>query len=103
MAKVLVCKLSDLQPGSMKAIQVEGHDEIVLTNVDGNIYAMRGLCNHAGGPLADGILEDTTIICPWHASKWDIKTGKCTEFAIDLDPEPVYPVTTSGDDIYIEI
>ena len=75
----------------------------MLANVGGTIYAMRGVCNHAGGPLAEGTLEGEIITCPWHGSKWDVKTGKCTEFAIDLDPEPVYKVTVEGDDIYIEV
>jgi len=43
------------------------------------------------------------ITCPWHGAKWDVKTGQCAEFAIDLDPEPIYTVTTEGDSIYIEI
>ena len=43
------------------------------------------------------------ITCPWHGAKWDIKTGKNTEFMIDLDQEPVYEVSIDGDDIYVEI
>jgi nitrite reductase/ring-hydroxylating ferredoxin subunit len=103
MGKVLVGKISELSPGSLKAVQVPGHDEIVLANVDGTISAMRGQCNHAGGPLAEGTLEGSIITCPWHGAKWDVKTGQCAEFAMDLDPEPVYAVTTEGDSIYIEI
>lgn len=103
MGKVLVGKASELPAGSMKAIHIEGQDEILLANVDGAIFAMRGICNHAGGPLAEGTLEGSIVTCPWHGSKWDVKSGSCTEFAVELDPEPVYKVTVEGDDIYIEV
>jgi nitrite reductase/ring-hydroxylating ferredoxin subunit len=103
MGKVLVAKMSELKPGSMKQCQVEGQDDIVVANVDGALCAMRGICNHAGGPLGEGTLEGGIITCPWHGSKWDVKTGKCTEFAMDLDPEPVYKVSVEGEDVYLEI
>jgi nitrite reductase (NADH) small subunit/3-phenylpropionate/trans-cinnamate dioxygenase ferredoxin subunit len=103
MAKVLVAKLSELSPGTMKQCQVEGHDDIVIANVGGKLHAMRGLCNHAGGPLGEGTIEDVTITCPWHGAKWDITSGKNTEFAMDLDPEPVYTVSIEGNDVYVEI
>ncbi|MDE1865930.1 MAG: Rieske 2Fe-2S domain-containing protein [Candidatus Micrarchaeota archaeon] len=103
MAKVSVGKVSEIPVGTLKAAHVEGKDEIVLANVGGTIYAMRGVCNHEGGPLPEGTLEETVITCPWHGAKWDVATGKCAEFPIDLDPEPTYPVTVEGDEIYIEI
>ena len=103
MAKVLVGKVSEIPVGSLKAAQVEGKDEIVLANVGGTIYAMRGLCNHQGGPLAEGTLEEAVITCPWHGAKWDVTSGKNVEFAIDLDPEPTYKVSVDGDDIFIEV
>jgi nitrite reductase/ring-hydroxylating ferredoxin subunit len=103
MGKFLVARVSELQPGTMKQCQVEGHDDIVVANVDGTLYAMRGICNHAGGPLGEGMLEESTITCSWHGSKWDVKTGKMIEFAMDLDPEPVYKVLIEGEDVFVEI
>jgi nitrite reductase/ring-hydroxylating ferredoxin subunit len=103
MAKIKVATLPELPPGAIKQCLVAGYDDIVVANVDGTIYAMRGLCNHAGGPLGDGTIEDNVVTCPWHGAKWDLKTGKNLEFAIDLDPEPVYKVTVDGDDIYVEL
>jgi nitrite reductase/ring-hydroxylating ferredoxin subunit len=103
MGKFLVAKLSKLPPGTMKQCQVEGQEDIVVANVDGTICAMRGICNHAGGPLGEGMIEGQIIACPWHGAKWDVKTGKMAEFAMDLDPEPVYKVSVEEDDIFVEI
>lgn len=102
MGKTLVGKKSDMPPGTMKQIVVPGMEEIVLANVDGKFYAMRGVCNHAGGPLGDGTLEGCIITCPWHGAKWNIADGKMAEFAIDLDPEPTYKVIEENDNIYID-
>ncbi len=103
MAKVLVCKQSELSPGAMRKVEIAGQDEIVVANVDGKFYAMRGLCHHQGGPLAEGELNGKVITCPWHGAQWDITTGNLVEFAIDLDPEPTYPLTIEGGDIFIEV
>jgi len=103
LSKVHVGKQSELKPGTMKKVEVPGHDEIVLANVDGKFYAMRGLCNHQGGPLAEGELDKNVITCPWHGSQWDVTTGKLVEFPLELDDEPTYKVITEGEDLFIEI
>ena len=103
MGKVLVAKMSELGVGSMKECKIEGHDDIVVANTGGTICAMRGVCNHAGGPLGKGTLEEGIITCPWHGAKWDPKTGKCMEFPMDLDPEPVYKVSVEGEDVFVEV
>lgn len=101
MGKILVGKASEIKPGSMKGVVADGKN-IVIANVDGKFYAMRGLCNHQDGPLAEGELEGNIITCPWHGSKWDVTTGKMTEFPIDLDDEPTYAVTMEGEDLYVD-
>ena len=102
MGKVPVAKLSELKPGTMKQCQIEGHEDIVVANVAGTICAMRGICNHAGGPLGEGMIEGEIITCPWHGAKWDVKSGKNTEFAMELDPEPTYTASIEGDDVFVE-
>lgn len=103
MAKVPLGKESDVPPGTMKQFQVPGKDDVLVANIDGKLYAMRGVCNHAGGPLGEGTLEGKIATCPWHGSKWDVTTGKLTEFAIELDDEPVYSAVVENGEIYIEI
>ena len=103
MARIPAGKRGELVPGTMKKVAVPGSDEIVLANVGGRLYAMRGLCNHQGGPLAEGEIEGGIVTCPWHGSKWDITTGKMVAFAIELDDEPTYAVVEEGDDLFIEM
>jgi nitrite reductase/ring-hydroxylating ferredoxin subunit len=103
MAEIFVCKQEELPPGKMTKCSIDGKDEIVVANVSGNIHAMRGLCNHQGGPLAEGEIEEKVITCPWHGAKWDVTTGNLVEFALELDPEPVYKVVLKDDGIFLEL
>lgn len=102
MAKISIGKADGLKPGSMKSVSIEGGEDIVVANVNGTIYAMKGTCNHQGGPLADGELENNVITCPWHGARWDVETGKLVEFPMDLDNEPTYKVTAEGDELFVE-
>jgi len=61
----------------MKAVEVAG-ENICLVNVEWKYYAIGNVCTHEGGPLAEGTLEGYEVECPWHGSKFDIRTGKVT-------------------------
>lgn len=71
---VKVASLSDLPPGSSRCVEAGGK-EIAIHNVEGRIYACSNICPHQGGPMADGILDGTSIVCPWHAWAFDLESG----------------------------
>ena len=48
---------------------------VALFNVDGTYHAIDAICLHRGGPLADGMLSDCIVTCPWHGWQFDITTG----------------------------
>lgn len=48
---------------------------ILLVRKDGEIYALADTCAHLGGPLSEGKLDGNCIVCPWHASTFDLATG----------------------------
>src|SRR2546428_656735 len=66
-----------------------------------NCSAISNICTHMGGPLADGTLEGYEVECPWHGSKFDIRTGKVTRPPAKT-PEQTYEVkVVDGNDILI--
>lgn len=97
---VKVASLSDLPPGTTRMAEANGK-EIALYNVDGTICATSNICPHQGGPLAEGILEGTTIICPWHAWAFDVCTG--TSPVNPRTKVETYPVKVKQDEIYVEV
>ncbi len=59
-------------------IEVRVDEEpVALALIDGALHAVAGTCLHAGGPLADGALDGTALVCPYHGWSYDMTTGKC--------------------------
>jgi len=97
---VKVSDTKDIQPSQMKAVEV-GDEIICVVNVEGKYYAIDNICTHEGGPLADGSLEGYEVECPWHGSKFDVRTGEVTNPPADT-PEPVYEVKVEGNNILVK-
>jgi nitrite reductase/ring-hydroxylating ferredoxin subunit/uncharacterized membrane protein len=49
---------------------------VVLVRHGGQIYALADTCAHLGGPLSEGTLRDSCIICPWHNSRFTLAEGR---------------------------
>jgi ferredoxin-NADP reductase/nitrite reductase/ring-hydroxylating ferredoxin subunit len=97
---VKVADTNDIQPSQMKEVQVDG-ESICIVNVGGKYYAIGNICTHEGGPLADGTLEGYEVECPWHASRFDVRTGEVKEPPAS-EPEPVYQIKVDGNSILIK-
>jgi nitrite reductase/ring-hydroxylating ferredoxin subunit len=55
------------------------------------LHATGALCPHAGADLAEGVLHEATVICPWHKAAFDLRSGAClTPPAVDDLPR--FPV-----------
>ena len=71
-----------------------------VANVEGKYYAIGNVCTHVGGPLAEGTLEGYEIECPWHGSKFDVKSGEPTRPPAKR-PEPTYEIKVEGNNLLI--
>jgi nitrite reductase (NADH) small subunit len=70
-----VAKLNDCPPGrGLEA--VAGEQLLAIFNVDGQLFAIDGVCPHQGGPLADGELTGCIVTCPWHGWQFDVRSGQ---------------------------
>ena len=54
-----------------------GGRELALFNISGQFYALDGRCPHRGGPLGEGDIIASEIVCPWHLWSFEIETGVC--------------------------
>ena len=97
---VKVADTKDILPSHMKEVQVDG-ENICVANFDGKYYAIGSICTHEGGPLADGTLESFEVECPWHGSKFDVRTGEVTSPPAS-EPEPTYQIKVDGNNVLIK-
>lgn len=70
-----VLSQSELPADARKVVEVEGR-KVLLVNHQGNIYAMDNACPHLKLPLKGGKIQDGAIICPFHRSAFDLKSGQ---------------------------
>jgi nitrite reductase/ring-hydroxylating ferredoxin subunit len=97
---VNVADTQDIQPSQMKEVEVDG-EKICLANVEGKYYAIGNVCTHLGGPLAQGKLEGHEVQCPWHGSRFDIRTGRVTRPPA-IRSEPTYEIKVEDDNILVK-
>ena len=58
---------------------MSGEEIAVFHTRAGGVYATQALCPHRQGPLADGLIGGTTLLCPLHAWKFDLATGEALD------------------------
>ena len=65
--------VADVPPGS-----VTGSGGYAVGN-NGDYFAVSRRCRHLRADLADGSIDaDGCLVCPWHQSKYDVRTGRMT-------------------------
>ena len=97
---VKVCKTSDVKPGSGRSLDIDGK-AIGIFNVDGKFYAINDVCGHRGGPLGEGEMDATTVICPWHGWRYNVTTGE-NELLPNL-PTQKFEVKVEEDDVLVDL
>ena len=81
---------TQLPEGERLFIEVGGKS-IVIFNLAGKLFAIGDICSHDNGPVGDGEIQGTEIICPRHGARFDIRSGKATALPAVVDI-PAYPV-----------
>lgn len=74
--RYFVAETGGIPPGKARVVKV-GRIYVAVFNVEGKFYAIKDFCPHMGDPLSRGSLDGTTITCPSHAWKFDLKTCVC--------------------------
>ena len=94
-----VANKDDLKEGDMLKVEANGK-QIVLSMVEGKVYAIDEICTHEGGPLDEGELNGYDLKCPWHYAVFDVRNGKvsdATVWATNLNSYTVKVDETNGD------
>jgi 3-phenylpropionate/trans-cinnamate dioxygenase ferredoxin subunit len=101
--RVRVAAVDDLQPGSAKRVDVEGH-RLCLVRIADDFYAIGDECSHADYPLSEGEVwpDECEIECPQHGSTFSLTTGEPQSLPATR-PVPAYAVHVDGRDVFVEL
>ncbi|MFN8077869.1 MAG: non-heme iron oxygenase ferredoxin subunit [Kineosporiaceae bacterium] len=102
MSAVRVLSVADLPGAGAVRVVVDGVPVAVVRDEDGGVHAVGDTCSHANVSLSEGEVEDCTIECWLHGSRFDLRTGQPLSLPA-MRPVPVYPVTLDGDDVLVDV
>ncbi len=88
------------EPGHSVRVSANGA-AVAIFNVEGQLFGIDARCPHAGGPLDQGSLAGSVVTCPWHGSKFDVKTGAVTRGPA-IKPVRSYKVRVEGTALVVE-
>ncbi len=95
------CAVADIVDGTAVQVVIDGVPVAVVRS-SGEVYAIHDVCSHANVALSEGEIDDQTIECWLHGSRFDLVTGRPTGLPA-TQPVPVYPVKIDGDDVLVSV
>lgn len=101
MTGIKVCRADDLSVKTAVKVTIDGTPIALVKDSSGDIHAIGDTCSHGEISLSEGFVEDDTLECWAHGSKFDLATGTPRNFPA-FEPVPVYQVTLQDGDVYID-
>jgi nitrite reductase (NADH) small subunit len=77
--EIPVCAVEEIPLGLGRAFKINDLNIAIFRTRAGEIRALDNTCPHRGGPLADGMLAGNSAVCPFHAFRFCLQTGKCDD------------------------
>ena len=102
MRRIDLLGVDDVPLGTMKMAWVDGTDQVLVINSNGDLYAVQGTCSHEYFELDKGFLTAGTLTCALHLSRFDLESGEPLDPPAE-QPLAVYEVVVDGDRIMIEV
>lgn len=96
-----VAAASEVPAGGLRAVATDA-GELVLANVDGDIYALEDRCSHQDYPLSAGELEDNELECPFHGARFDVCSGRAVQLPA-VTPVRTFQVEVRDGDVYVRL
>ncbi len=81
--------VSAIPPGEGRNFDVDGLVITVFRTRAGEVFATQPKCPHRQGPLADGLVGGTLLVCPLHDLTFDLRTGEAVSGDLCLKTYPV--------------
>ena len=77
-----------------------GEDAVLLARRGNAFFAIGATCSHYSGPLAEGLIVDDTVRCPWHHACFSLRTGEALHGPA-LGPVACWATEVRGDKVFV--
>jgi len=101
MTEVLVCKADDIPDGQAVKVTIDGTPIALVKDSAGELHALGDTCSHGEISLSEGFVEDDSLECWAHGSKFDLRSGQPRNFPA-FEPVPVYQLAIRDGDVFID-
>lgn len=95
MNHVDVCSVIDVPRDAALRVEVGSH-AVALAWCEGELRALLDVCSHADVALSEGEVDDCSIECWLHGSRFDLRTGAALSLPATA-PVPVFDVRVEGE------
>ncbi|MFC7430367.1 MULTISPECIES: non-heme iron oxygenase ferredoxin subunit [unclassified Agrococcus] len=102
MSATRACGVSEVSVSEPRKVEVGGIAVSIVRDSAGAIHALGDRCTHGDISLSEGFVEDDTLECWAHGSRFSLRTGHPLNLPA-YEPVPVYPVTIDGDDVLVDV
>jgi 3-phenylpropionate/trans-cinnamate dioxygenase ferredoxin component len=96
----LACAPSDVPEDEALGVTIGSYDVAIARHGD-EFFAIQDLCSHAAVALSEGEVEECTVECWLHGSRFDLRTGKPTGLPA-TEPVSTFPVEVRDDGVYVD-
>jgi nitrite reductase/ring-hydroxylating ferredoxin subunit/uncharacterized membrane protein len=90
-----------LREGETLRAEIDGY-VMAIVRLNSSYYAFQEFCTHRYGPLSEGGFINHEVMCPWHRSCFDVRTGKVTHGPAK-EPLKTFEVEVRDGDIYVRL
>ena len=94
------CALDEVPLDEALGVTIGRYDVAIARHED-EFFAVENLCSHAAVALSEGEVDDCTVECWLHGSRFDLRTGKPTGLPA-TEPIATFPVEVRDGDIYVD-
>jgi 3-phenylpropionate/trans-cinnamate dioxygenase ferredoxin component len=94
-----VCAVSEIPDEGAIRVWL-GEHPVCIARTGGEVYALHDVCSHAEVALSDGEVDNGTVECWLHGSRFDLRTGKPSGLPA-TKPVLTYQTTIEGDDVLV--
>ena len=101
---VRLASLAELEVdrGHRVELSDDGEIAVALVRTDDGVYAVEDRCSHEDYPLSEGWVEDHTLECALHGSRFDLKSGE-PDSPPAVRPVRVFPVRLEAEDVLVDL